>query len=113
MSSFRCDGQNIDDARARRHPRREMLDQEKWRGYVHADGLLPFLARDFGKWFYHRDAGIIHQEINRLMPDLGDQVIDAAAGASDEVTFHLLGAILHSGSQTEYAFSVAVLYLFH
>src|SRR5436190_10849566 len=55
-----------------------MLDQEKWRGYVHAEGLLPFLTRDFGKWFYHRDACIVDQQINRIMPDRGDQVVDAA-----------------------------------
>ena len=72
------DGENVDDARARPHARGEALSEQEWSGKIDADGLCPFLNRDFGVRFYDRNSGVVDEEIDRLMADLGDQILNAA-----------------------------------
>ena len=54
------------------------MNQKKGRGHIDADGLLPFFARDLSERFDYCDAGIIHEQINRLVSDRRYQIVNAA-----------------------------------
>src|SRR5437763_13436157 len=70
---FRSDRKNIYDARAGWHLTDKTLHQQKRRSDVYPDRLLPFVGRDFAKRFYHRDSGIVDQNIKRIVTNLRNQ----------------------------------------
>jgi hypothetical protein len=71
---LRCDGKNVNDAGAGRHVRREVLHQHEWRSDINADGLLPFNRCDFAKGLYNCDARVVHEQIQRLLSNLIDEI---------------------------------------
>ena len=51
-----------------------MLRQHKWRSDIDANGLFPFDCGDLCERFHHRDAGIVHEQMDWLVADFSDQV---------------------------------------
>jgi hypothetical protein len=68
--SLRCDGKNADDTGAGRHLGGKVLHEHKRRGDIDPDSLLPFNRCDFAKWLYDCDARVVHEQIQRLFPNL-------------------------------------------
>ena len=77
-SSFGCNGENVHDARSRRHSRSKALRLEKRGSDIDPDGLLPFDWGDLCERFHHCDAGIIHEQMDWLVADFGNQVRHAS-----------------------------------
>ena len=54
-----------------------MLREHKGRGDIHTDGLFPFNCRNFCERFHHRDAGIVHEQIDWCLPNFRNEVGNA------------------------------------
>src|SRR5205814_10246685 len=68
---------NVDDARTWRHPRRKALRQQERRGNIYTDSLLPFDRRDLGERFHHRNACVVHEQVDWVTADFGDEIGNA------------------------------------
>ena len=69
------------------------LHQQKRRGHIDPKRLVPFVESDLTKRFYHRDPGIVDQNVERIAANCRDQIGHAFLGGEIVNQFNHAGTL--------------------